>query len=126
VTDMFVSKQFTFAAAHSLYGHKKCGGVHGHTYTLEITLKGEIPNKSAYVDKWMVHDFEKINSTVNIIIKKYDHTNLNDFMEYPTSEVILMRLFDDFVDLDEGFADMIYEMKLWESPTSYAKFYPNL
>ena len=40
-----ISKVFTFDSAHHLNDYQgKCKNIHGHTYKLEVTLKG-IPDK---------------------------------------------------------------------------------
>lgn len=42
LNEVSVCKIFTFDAAHQLVGHKgKCSNLHGHTYKLEVVLKGK-------------------------------------------------------------------------------------
>jgi 6-pyruvoyltetrahydropterin/6-carboxytetrahydropterin synthase len=62
-----------FSAAHQVKGYPgDCAGVHGHTYRVEITTR------TCKLDKLgMAVDFRKMKQTLDRILKKLDHTNLN-------------------------------------------------
>src|SRR5262245_60484552 len=71
--------------AHFLPGHPKCGSLHGHTYTIEITVEGEVRNG-------MVIDFGDLKRFAREVLANYDHKSWNDFLEYPSVENICMLL----------------------------------
>lgn len=62
-----VTKKFHFCAAHRLYPYKdKCSNIHGHNYTVEVTLSGKLKNG-------MVLDFTKFSKLENWIDLYLDH-----------------------------------------------------
>ena len=70
-----LTKEFTFEAAHSLEGYDgACREIHGHSYRLFVTIKGE-PSCDAYDPKQgMVMDFGLLKRIVNEqIISRLDH-----------------------------------------------------
>lgn len=69
---MLIGKEYIFDSAHSIAGHARCGQVHGHTWTLEVMVDGNLQ------DNGMVVDFHDLNDVVRPIIKDLDHTYLND------------------------------------------------
>lgn len=75
----------TIDCAHSLPGHPRCGRLHGHTYTVEVVVEGE-------VSEGMVLDFADLRSQVREVLGPYDHRNWNDVLDYPTVESICERL----------------------------------
>lgn len=79
---MWIGKTFTFEAAHHLPGHPKCGKVHGHTYKLTVSIKGE-PIKG------MVVDFSILKEVVMKEVGELDHTDLNLIDPFPTVETLV-------------------------------------
>lgn len=83
---MEVFREFKFEAAHRLprvpEGHK-CGHLHGHSYRVEIHVRGEVDPVSG-----MVIDFGEIKSAADPLVSRLDHRCLNDIdgLENPTSE----------------------------------------
>ena len=74
-----------------------CGKLHGHTYEVEATIKGNELNKDG-----MIYDYHILRDKINNIISKLDHIYLNE-LEYfrnvqPTSENIAKYI---FTQLDE-------------------------
>jgi 6-pyruvoyltetrahydropterin/6-carboxytetrahydropterin synthase len=79
-----ITKKFTFDAAHQLEGldpSHKCGRLHGHTYTVEVTIGSE----SLTEEGWVI-DFGDLSWIKDFIDNELDHRNLNVFMKQPTSE----------------------------------------
>lgn len=70
-----VTRQFTFDMAHALFGHKGlCRNIHGHTYTLSITLLGRITNDPGNTEDGMVIDFSVLKDLVRQeVLLMYDH-----------------------------------------------------
>jgi 6-pyruvoyltetrahydropterin/6-carboxytetrahydropterin synthase len=71
--------------AHLLPGHPKCGRLHGHTYRVQVVVRGETTNG-------MLLDFSDLKSQVRSVFARYDHRHWNDFIDYPTVENICERL----------------------------------
>jgi 6-pyruvoyltetrahydropterin/6-carboxytetrahydropterin synthase len=139
-----VSKIFTFDMAHALYGYDgPCKNIHGHTYELTVTLKGKIFNEPLHPKDGMVIDFTIFKQIVKQqIIDVFDHAlvlNANSEHAYlkgldeqfekinyvpyqPSCENLLL----DFLQkLQAHFPENIKvcELKLYETPTSYAVWY---
>jgi len=83
---MIIYKTFQFDSAHYLpkvpAGHK-CGGMHGHTYTLKIYITGE-PGETT---GWIM-DYTAIKNLTKPHIDLLDHQVLNSVegLENPTAE----------------------------------------
>jgi 6-pyruvoyltetrahydropterin/6-carboxytetrahydropterin synthase len=113
---MQIRKHFRFEAAHALPYHPgKCARLHGHSYRLEVAVRG--PLQAEGPARGMIEDFDVIKRIVREhAVDVLDHQNLNDMIENPTAEQIAMwiwrRLEEQFSGLDE--------IVLWETPTSCA------
>jgi 6-pyruvoyltetrahydropterin/6-carboxytetrahydropterin synthase len=70
-----ITKEFYFEMAHALFEHDgPCRNIHGHSYKLEITIKGEADNLNNGPKAGMVMDFSDLKKIVNEeIIKEFDH-----------------------------------------------------
>ena len=87
-----VSESFTFEAAHYLDGLGKANSnIHGHSHEVTITIEG-------YTDDmrkpWLLEQ-SKFRKVFKPIIKKLDHSLLNDHMEETTAEGIAQYIFDE-------------------------------
>ena len=136
-----ITKEFKFEMAHALHGYDGlCKNIHGHSYKLCVTVKGEVKNDSGNPKDGMVLDFDVLKSIVKPeIINKYDHSlvlNANSphseidlsafekvfFLPYqPTSE----NLVTDFAlkiknKLPQGIE--LYKVVLSETATSFAEW----
>ena len=71
-----ITKKFKFEMAHALHGYDGlCKNIHGHSYKLWVTIKGEILKQKGYKKDGMVLDFDLLKSIVKPeIIDKYDHS----------------------------------------------------
>ena len=71
-----ITKEFKFEMAHALHGYDGlCKNIHGHSYKLWVTVKGEVRNENGHVKDGMVIDFAKLKEIVKPeIIDKYDHS----------------------------------------------------
>lgn len=92
---MLVSKEFTFDAAHFLtnyYG--KCERMHGHTYRLQVTLEGKVQENG------LVMDFVVLKRIVKkYVLNKLDHSLLNETVENPSAERVIMWIWDQLKNL---------------------------
>lgn len=93
---MIISKVFTFDSAHKLPNYKgKCANLHGHTFKLIIGVEGNVDEKTG-----MIVDFLEIKKIVNEkVIEKLDHRYLNDIIENPTCENIILWIQKELKDL---------------------------
>lgn len=118
-----ITKVFPFEAAHHLCYHKgKCARPHGHSYKLEVSVRGEIKNDPGESDHGMVMDFGDISQIVKeTILSRLDHTDLNEVTGiYTTAEFLVHWIWDNLVA--GGFPDpMLYRMRLWETETGYVE-----
>jgi len=117
-----LSRTFTFDAAHKLVDYEGiCSRIHGHTYTLVITVEGE-PDTSG-----MVMDFFDLKTLVNdSIIARLDHTYLNEFYTQPTIETVAADIFHTMQKtLKETHPSVrLYSVQLWEGKKSCVEVFP--
>jgi len=109
-----------FSSAHRLREYKgKCEELHGHNWKVEVFMESEKLDKSG-----MVTDFKKIKKLLNEVLKKLDHTFLNDIPYFkkvnPTSENIAKYIFDKLQVKDKKLK--LKKVTVWESDTSAASF----
>jgi 6-pyruvoyltetrahydropterin/6-carboxytetrahydropterin synthase len=131
---VYLTRRETFAAAHRLFKPElsekenfelfgKCSNPnwHGHNYTLEVTVAGEVDNGTGFV-----LDIKKLKEIIlENVISKVDHKNLNidtDFMKgiIPTSENITISIWDQLVDKIPG--GKLYSVKLYETENNYFEY----
>ena len=86
-----------FAAAHFLRDyHGKCENLHGHNYKVFVHVRGEKLNEGG-----MLLDFSQLKAALKEVLKKIDHTNLNDmsvFDQNPSAERIAKFIFDSILE----------------------------
>ncbi len=113
---MQIRKYFRFEAAHVLPYHPgKCGRPHGHSYRLEVAIRGALQPEGPA--RGMIEDFEKIKAVVRgEVVDVLDHRNLNDLIENPTAEHIAMWIWHQLDTHLKG----LDEVTLWETATSCA------
>lgn len=136
-----ITRQFTFEACHHLPGHRgKCQRLHGHSYRLEISLRGPIKQAPGASDDGMVMDFDDLKRIVNSTILEelsdslprdhnarpiqaggMDHNDLNDLTGIrTTAENLVHWIWDALVA--GGVPDaLLYRIRLWETDKGYAE-----
>ena len=120
---VYVTKRFTFEAAHFLSKYKGlCANVHGHSYKLEVTVSGQINKDSNSQSYGMVIDFKELKDIVqNHVIRAVDHKHLNSYFDYPTAEFLAVAFYDVIASsLPEGVK--LECVRLWETEDSYAEY----
>jgi 6-pyruvoyltetrahydropterin/6-carboxytetrahydropterin synthase len=111
------TKIFTFDSAHKLENYDgDCKYLHGHTYKLEVTVRGVRDYRG------MVIDFKDLKTAVKEeIISVLDHRYLNEIFDFnPTCENMVEWIFeklDGKLSLNDS---NLQKITLWETPTSYA------
>lgn len=86
---IYITKIFHFEAAHALVGYDgKCRNIHGHSYELQVTVKGMPVDEPGNPKTGMVIDFHDLKRIVNEeVVERLDHsfiigTNMpEDFVE---------------------------------------------
>lgn len=83
---MEIFKEVRFESAHRLPNvpaDHKCARLHGHSFTAEIHVRGEIGESSG----WVI-DFSDVDIAFRPLHEQLDHNYLNDIegLENPTSE----------------------------------------
>lgn len=137
-----ITKVFRFEMAHALHGHGgRCAHMHGHSYRLEVTIKGAPINDPARPDNGMVMDFAELKSIVQRhILDRFDHALLlseRDRHSFPESGALFKRL--EYTAFQPTCENMVLEMarvlcahlpptvairrlRLYETATSYAEW----
>jgi len=71
-----ITKEFKFEMAHALHGYDGlCANIHGHSYRLWVTVRGNVKKENKHIKDGMVMDFTDLKSIIKpTIIKKYDHS----------------------------------------------------
>ncbi|MCH7963590.1 MAG: 6-carboxytetrahydropterin synthase [Bacteroidetes bacterium] len=131
---VYITRRETFAAAHRLFRPElsdeenlklfgKCShpNWHGHNYTLEVIVTGEVDTDTGFV-----MDLKDLKEIVRKnVISKVDHKNLNldtDFMKgkIPTSENIVIAIWNELEDkITKG---KLFSIKLYETENNYFEY----
>lgn len=145
MSNIRITKQFSFETGHALYGYDgKCKNVHGHSYRLDVTVIGVPITDTSNVKYGMVIDFGDLKSMVkNEIVDVFDHATVFNqntphielakelekrghnvlLVDYqPTSEMMVI----DFAEkIKRRLPDNItlHSLKLQETATSFAEWY---
>lgn len=137
MNEVAVGKIFTFDAAHQLVGHRgKCANLHGHTYKLEVVLKGPVIRESGVSSEGFVMDFHDVKRIVKErIVDLWDHSFLAmgneavlETLYQSNSKVALLGFRTTAENLSSYICYAlkqaglpVYSVKLWETPTAWAE-----
>jgi 6-pyruvoyltetrahydropterin/6-carboxytetrahydropterin synthase len=89
--------------------------MHGHSYRLEVAIEG--PLQTHGPSSGMVMDFDAIDRIVREhAIASLDHYTLNDLIDNPTAENILLWIWERLNEHLEGLKELV----LWETPSACA------
>ena len=140
-----VTKVIEFEMAHALHNHKGlCKNVHGHTYKLEVTIKGAPKNTPSMTDDGMLVDFADFKEILQNEIKdRFDHALILNQLDprtamvessplfgramgysfNPTCENLTIKIAEiltDFIRFNYNNEFYLTTIRLWETPTSFA------
>jgi len=143
-----ISKEIEFDAGHRVSTHgSKCRNPHGHRYKVRVTCEGDIINDPSRPDHGMLIDFGNLKTIMNenihdvldhgFIVWQDDKTTRDMMEEYahhnewnyivfpyiPTAENIARWAWNEIVGpIEEEFGNdlKLYEVAIWETPTSVA------
>jgi 6-pyruvoyltetrahydropterin/6-carboxytetrahydropterin synthase len=130
--------------AHALHAYDGvCSNIHGHSYNLEITLLGRVPNNPGHPKDGMVMDFHDLKQLVKkYVVDEFDHSlmvnrhipeesaealrkttsriRIVDFQ--PTTENIITHIAEILMPLlPDGVK--LFSIRLYETVTSFAEWY---
>ena len=113
---MQIRKTFRFESAHVLPFHPgKCARMHGHSYRLDVAVRG--PLRDAGPAQGMVVDFDDIKRIVRErVVDVLDHRTLNEFDDNPTVERMVLWAWTRL----DGTLEGLDELVLWETDDSCA------
>jgi 6-pyruvoyltetrahydropterin/6-carboxytetrahydropterin synthase len=137
MNEVKVCKIFTFDSAHQLIGHKgKCANLHGHTYKLEVVLKGPLHGPEDISDEGFVIDFGDVKDIVkHTIVDQLDHSfiaagneSILHSLKESDSKISILGFRTTAENLSMYIAHQlreaglpVYSVKLWETPNSWAE-----
>jgi 6-pyruvoyltetrahydropterin/6-carboxytetrahydropterin synthase len=122
-----ITRRFTFSAAHR-YGRREWSeaenrarygplvAIHGHTYTLEVTLRGPVDPVTG-----MMADPAEVKRLVgDAVLARFDHAFLNDDPAFtegaaPTTENLVLVIWDLLAG--KLGTERLVAVRLWEDPT---------
>ena len=104
-----------------LFGKCNNPNWHGHNYTLDVSVRGEVDEKTGYVIDLALLKRIAEQKAVDLI----DHKNLNldvAFMRgvIPTSENIVVAIWRELVPAIER--GTLVRLVLWETPNNYVEY----
>jgi 6-pyruvoyltetrahydropterin/6-carboxytetrahydropterin synthase len=139
-----ITKEFTFEMAHALWNYDgPCKNIHGHSYKLYVTVRGNTIEDNTNTKMGMVIDFSELKKIVNkSIVDYFDHSVvINSKAGNPVISNV-KKMFDKFYIVDyqptcENLVSQmarlltnklpddieLFSLKLCETATSYAEWY---
>jgi len=112
-----------FDAAHALRGYPgECRVLHGHTWDVEVTVRGERLD-----DVGIVYDFKSLKDDLHAVLSDYDHVLLNDvppFDEMNATAENLARVVYERLAASVGAGVTVTEVAVWESPIARLVYRP--
>ena len=131
---IYLTKQYKFCAAHKYWNNNWSDQknkevfdedikIHGHNYTLSITVKGEINSDSGFII-----DIKELNKVVSKYISNiFDHSQIEKDISWfknkqPSTENMVVFMWNKIVDKIPSKA-ILHCIKLRETPTIYSEYY---
>jgi 6-pyruvoyltetrahydropterin/6-carboxytetrahydropterin synthase len=127
----YSTRRFSFAAAHRYWVDAwpaeenarvfgKLTAVHGHNYTLDVTLRGPIDPQTG-----MVIDLAELKRIVGeTVVDRFDHADLSaDALfrgKVATTENIAVAVWELLAP--KLGADRLWQVRVWEDPTLYVDY----
>ncbi len=139
-----ISKEFNFDMAHALLGYDGlCRNIHGHSYTLVVTVIGTPIADPGSPKTGMLIDFKDLKDIIkNNIIDRFDHAlvlnsatpgDLLEMMNRNYDKILLLNYQPTTENMIADIAEQIgkllppnlrlYSLRLRETPTSYAEWH---
>ena len=134
---VYLTRKAEFSAAHHYHNPEfsaeenrrifgKCNNLdgHGHNYTLELTVRGEVDPKTGFVIN-LVDLKEILNSEVMDV---FDHRHLNKEVpefakDIPTTENIAISIWRRVEPKVKSLNAVVHRVRLYETPDLFVDFY---
>lgn len=112
----------SFAAAHNLINYQgDCENLHGHNWTVEVTVSARELDKSG-----LGIDFKVLKKQTNQLLDELDHKYLNDLKPFqessPSSENISRYLFERLSQALDNDNVRVELINVWESENACASY----
>jgi 6-pyruvoyltetrahydropterin/6-carboxytetrahydropterin synthase len=130
---IYLTKTVNFSSAHRLNSLKlsnaenidiysKCNSIHGHNYTVKVTVKGSINETTG-----MVINLTDLKRILMEITKEFDHKNIDEDVEFfrkvPSSaENICIYWWNQIKLKLQGFDCELHKVKIKETDTNSCTF----
>jgi 6-pyruvoyltetrahydropterin/6-carboxytetrahydropterin synthase len=123
-----LNKDMQISAAHFIPKEEagSCSQVHGHTYTVNLTIAGDTLDSCGFLVNF--------STLKKVVHGKYDHTLLNDHPEFssedaysiPTTEVVAKVIYEKVDKYLSTISNRPYCVQVFvrETPTSYCVYRP--
>jgi 6-pyruvoyltetrahydropterin/6-carboxytetrahydropterin synthase len=134
---VFVTRKERFSAAHRLFRPEfsdeenlrifgKCSNPnwHGHNYTLFVTVKGEVDDKTGFVI-----DLKKLSRIINErVIELVDHRNINTEVPFmkgrlATTENLAVEIWKQLFEDIRNEGALLHSVKLEETENNSAEYF---
>ena len=131
---IYLTKEYKFCAAHKYWNdnwteqkNKEVFDqdikIHGHNYTLSITVKGQINEDSGFIIN--IKELNKIVS--KYIIDIFDHSQIDKDIDWfknkqPSTENMIVFMWNEIVDKIPSKA-ILHCINLRETPTIFSEYY---
>jgi 6-pyruvoyltetrahydropterin/6-carboxytetrahydropterin synthase len=115
---MIIAQAFSFEAAHRLPRvpeTHRCHRMHGHSYRVEIRLKGPVDPRTGFVV-----DFFDVEAAFGPLLEQLDHHCLNEVggLENPTAENIATWIWTQMKPL----LPETHTVTVYETPNCWAEY----
>jgi 6-pyruvoyltetrahydropterin/6-carboxytetrahydropterin synthase len=112
-----------FDAAHALRGYPgECSALHGHTWDVEVTVRGDVLDEVG-----IVYDFKTLKDDLREVLADYDHVLLNDVAPFDelnaTAENLARVVYERLAARVSGGVS-VSEVAVWESPIARLVYRP--
>ena len=115
--EMVVSKKISFDAAHFLPNYEgRCRNMHGHTWVVELGVKGKVKEDGMVIDFILLKEFLE-----GWVREVFDHKLVNEVIKNPTAENIALYISKIWVKWVEAkrLQDVsLAFIKVWETEDS--------
>ena len=110
---MLVTKVFQFDGAHKLLNYNgKCEKLHGHTWTVHVTVEADVGRGG------IAFDFARLKQIVEEkALSILDHSYVNEIVEEPSAENIALWIWERVAG-----AVPLCEVRVYETPTSFVTY----
>ena len=117
-----VCKDFRFAAAHQIRGHRGgCENLHGHSYRVRVWVRADALDALG-----MVVDFADLKAAMEEVVGPFDHAFLNEVPPFDqrntTAELLAQHVFAELRRRLDDDRVRVARVEVWESDSAGAVY----